>query len=303
MKPQIDIRQLLAFLTVAEELNFTRAAARLYVAQPALTKQIQHFEAELGLQLFLRDKRSVRLTAEGAALLETARTALGSVEHVAHTAGQLRRGEAGQITVAFTPAAATVLPVLMRTFRARFPCISCTLKEMTTADQVGALHAQLLDIGILRPGRISDGALKGLMFKQLNREPFVAVLPREHALAKGQSVSLRRMGQESFVLIAETAAPVMHHQILEACRAAGFVPSVSHEVTQMHAVAALVAAGCGVSVLPASIRHIRFREIVYKPLIGTTLDSVIGLAWSAASVTAPMQALVEVSGQVALPED
>jgi DNA-binding transcriptional LysR family regulator len=304
MDKRMDLRQLSGFVTVAEELGFTRAANRLYLAQPALTKQIQRLEDEFGFHLFVRDKRSVRLTNAGVVLLERARQALQSSALVTSTAEQVRRGEAGHLRIAFTPAAPhRILPVLIRTFRTRYPHIRCTFVELTSGEQVAALKGKTLDLGILRPAGPPLEMEDNIAFRELSSESFVALLPRAHRLSTLSSVPLKRLAGEEFVMVAKRIAPLMYEQIHSACHAAGFTPNIAHEATQMHAVAALVAAGCGVSLLPGSVRHVQLRDLVYRRLRATTLRSTIGLAWSAEMVTAPVQAFLRVAAEITFPAD
>ncbi len=177
--PPLDA--LSSFAALADELHFTRAAARLHVAQPALTKRIQQLERALGVRLFLRTRRSVRLTSEGEVLIEKARQVIRAAEDLATTARRLSDGETGRLRIGFTPSAPHhVLPALMQTFRRQHPAIRCMLTEASSEDQVRQILDGELDVGILRPPAVRPASLACTTFLE---EPYVAVLPRNHRLA------------------------------------------------------------------------------------------------------------------------
>lgn len=156
--PPLDA--LSSFAALADELHFTRAAARLHVAQPALTKRIQQLERALGVRLFLRTRRSVRLTSEGEVLIEKARQVIRAAEDLATTARRLSDGETGRLRIGFTPSAPHhVLPALMQTFRRQHPAIRCMLTEASSEDQVRQILDGELDVGILRPPAVRPASL------------------------------------------------------------------------------------------------------------------------------------------------
>src|SRR5579864_563718 len=176
------LETLRSFTVLAEELHFTRAAERLKIAQPALSKQIQHLEARFGVVLFLRDRRSVRLTPEGELLLDRARRTLDALGELEGTARRLQTGEIGRLRVGFTPSAPHhVLPTIMRQFRLQHPNIETVLVEAGSVEQIQQLAAGGLDLGIVRP---PTDCPTSLTFRVLVEEPFVGVLPRDHYLAR-----------------------------------------------------------------------------------------------------------------------
>src|SRR5262252_5798689 len=182
---------LTSFAALADELHFTRAAARLHVAQPALTKRIQQLERALGVRLFVRTRRSVRLTAEGEVLLEKARLVIRAAEDLAATARRLSDGDEGRLRIGFTPSAPHhVLPALMQTFRRQHPAIGCVLAEASSEDQIRQIFEGELDVGILRPPAIRPATLVCTTFLE---EPYVAVLPRHHQLASARALSLAEL--------------------------------------------------------------------------------------------------------------
>ena len=267
---------LASFIVLADELHFSRAARRLGVEQPALTKRIQQLEAGLGVPLFLRTKRLVRLTAAGELLVTRARQVLSTIDGFDTAARQLRDGEMGRLRIGFSPSAPHhVLPKLMRAFRRRHPTIECVLNEMPSDAQIAQLIDGEIDVGILRPSSPMPPQLSCATFLE---EPFVAVLPRDHALATRHSVLLSSLRDDAFVLVSRRSVAAVHDQTLAACAAAGFTPRSIREATHIHAVVSLVAAGCGVSVLPHSAAHLGFKDVVCKPLRKSRIVTVMAVA-------------------------
>lgn len=286
----MDETGLAAFVALAEELNFTRAAACVHVTQPALTKQIQRLEAELGIQLFARTKRAVRLTTDGEWVLGQARQALAALNQVALSAEQLRRGAAGTLRIGFTPTAPQyVVPPLMRRFRELRPDVVCSLVELSTEDQIAGLLDGSLDVGILRNRRAP-----GLIFHVVLQEPYIAVLPREHRLASRQSVRLQDLAKDDLLMVTKTEDPV-----LASFRAVGVQPANIRYASQMHAVTALVASGCGVSVMPLSARHVRLPDVVYRPLRNSTLTASMALAMPRTSPNRSAREFVRIGCEMA----
>jgi DNA-binding transcriptional LysR family regulator len=228
------------------------------------------------VRLFVRTRRSVRLTADGEILLDKARSVIRAAEDLTATARRLSDGELGRLRIGFTPSAPHhVLPALMQTFRRQHPAISCLLAEASSEDQIRQLLDGELDVGILRPPATRPAPLVWTTFLE---EPYVAVLPRSHRLASARAVSLTDLSSEPFVLIARRVVAAIHDQIVAACVAAGFTVHVAQEATHIHAVVALVAAGCGVSLLPQSAAELGVRDVVCRPLKQTSLRTVVAIA-------------------------
>ena len=287
--PPLDA--LASFAALADELHFTRAAARLHVAQPALTKRIQQLERTLGVRLFVRTRRSVKLTSDGEVLLEKARQVIRAAQELTTTARRLSDGEMGRLRIGFTPSAPHhVLPALMQTFRRHHPAISCMLAEASSEDQVRQILEGDLDVGILRPPAVRPATLVCTTFLH---EPYVAVLPRSHRLASARAVSLGDLSSDPFVLIARRVVAAIHDQIVAACVEAGFTAHVAQEATNIHAVVALVAAGCGVSLLPKSAAELGVRDVVCRPLKHTSLQTVMAVAHLRHAASPAVRAFVQ----------
>jgi DNA-binding transcriptional LysR family regulator len=259
----IDLRQLRYFVAVAEELHFGRAAARLGMAQPPLTQQIQKLEAALGCPVFLRQPRRTTLTEAGVVLLEEARRLLGEFDAAIERARRAGRGETGQLTIGVPPSVMlTKLPSAIRKYRERFPGVRFTLRELSTSAIEAALTAGQVDIGFLRGG--ASGAFIEFGFE----EGLVAVLPAQHALASRPRLTLRHLAREPFVFFPRRLGEAFYDQLLFYCVEAGFTPRVVQEATQWQSVVTFVEAGMGVSIAPACVEKFRRNGVVCRPLPG-----------------------------------
>jgi DNA-binding transcriptional LysR family regulator len=258
----IELRHLRSFVAVAEELHFGRAAARVHIVQPALSRQIRALEEEMGLRLFARDRRRVTLTPAGAVFFDQVRVLLEQVARAVDTARRADRGEVGSLRIAYVPAmAGTGLPEIVRGFRKRFPGVEVQLQEMSPAMQVEAVLGERVDVGFAR-GPIHEPALAA---ETVLEEPLVAALPSGHRLGRHKRLGLAMLAREPFVLQARSRGPGSHDQILAVCRSAGFSPRVVQEGSQAE-VASLVASGAGVAIVPASLRTVRRAGVLYRPL-------------------------------------
>ena len=268
----MELRHLRYFLAVAEERHITRAAARLGLKQPPLSQQIHALEKELGIKLFTRLPRGVALTPAGQGFLEDARALLSGVERAASRARASAMGQPDRISIGLTTSAA-LHPGVTRALRAyadTHTAVSLDLHANSAAGLTEALLREEVQVAIIRAvvARPAD-----LVFEKLAQENMLIALPAEHHLVKRRAsgahapISLRALARERFILVRRHAAPGMYGNVLEACHRAGFTPLVVAEVEQMLIGINLVAAGVGISLVPASIREIRQRGIVYCPVL------------------------------------
>jgi DNA-binding transcriptional LysR family regulator len=273
----MDLRRLRYFVVAAEELNFTRAAERLHMAQPPLSAQIKQLERDVGVRLFDRTSRGVGLTEPGRLLLKEARRVLVQLEQATSMVRRVGDGEVGRMTLGFVPSAADgVLPTVLREFWGRYPDVELFLQEMDPDQEVQRLHDRRIDAGFLYLP-LHDPALET---KAVSREPFVLALPEAHPLAAEPWVEVRALADEPFILPARYRMPGLHGQILEVCREAGFVPRAVHkEVWLMHTIVGLVAGGIGVALVPASMRHLRRTGVVYKEVKGLLPTVEMAVVW------------------------
>ena len=260
----MELRHLRYFVAVAEERHFGRAAARLRIAQPPLSRQIQALEAELGFALFDRTGRRVELTAAGAKLHEETRRVFAALEHAVSEARRASRGESGHIRVGYLSTFANSgLPEVVRAYRTRSPGVEVELRELSPQEQIQALRDGDIDVGFVRAPVDEPGIRSDLV----RSEPLVLAVPRGHSLASRKSVDLEKAAREPFVLFPRARGPAYFDLLMRLCHAAGFTPRIVQEAPQLDIVS-LVAAGFGVSILPASIRQVRRSGVALLRIVG-----------------------------------
>ena len=276
----MELRHLRYFVVVAEELHFGRAAHRLHMAQQPLSRQIRNLEEELAVPLFHRTKRTIQLTEAGKAFLQEARKTLAQADYAVTLAQKIGRGEAGELKIGFTgPILNSVLPLVVRHFKHRFPDIHLELKRLTTNAQIEALLNGELHIGFLHP------PINAPFIKQevVYQEPLIAVLPDIHRLATDTAgaISVRKLAKEPFILFPREVGPALYDSIIGLCQQSGFSPWVIQEAFPQQAILGLVAAGLGVSLIHASVQGLRPQGIVPRPLIEATPVLESAIAWHA----------------------
>ena len=257
------------FVAVAEELHFGRAAGRVHVAQPALSKQVMGLERELGVQLLDRRGRRVELTGAGKSFLKRARAVLDQAAEAGEEAARAGRGEVGRLTVGFTDMTLYgVVPRIAREFGERYPDVDLVLREMCTRTMTEALIGGHVDVGFLHPP-VGEAAGRELVVEPMFSEPLIAALPEGHELVGQGEIPLSDLAEERFVMVSREEGPEIHDRVVSACQATGFVPSVFSQSVPSHTTAVgLVAAGVGVSLVGESMRKLRRPGVVYRPLTG-----------------------------------
>jgi DNA-binding transcriptional LysR family regulator len=286
----VDLRRFEYFVAVAEELHFGRAAERLHVAQPPLSRQIQRLEAEFGVRLFERDRHGVELTEAGAALLPEARCTLVAANRAREAARRAARGESGVLDVGFfASVAASMLPQLTRGYSADHPRVELRLHDMSSGEQLRALREGRIDVGLMmRPSAAPD-----LNVETIKVEPAVLVMPDDHPLAQSATVSLSDLEDESFALFPRESSPDLHDRLVTLCQRAGFTPRIAQEATHMATIVSLVAAGVGVSVMPASISQMGRADVAYVPLADPSVHMWIAMAWKRGELPPALPAFLE----------
>jgi DNA-binding transcriptional LysR family regulator len=260
----MDLRQLRYFTVLASELSFTRAAQKLHVSQPPLSYQIANLEAELGARLFNRTSRSVELSEAGKALLPHARAVLERIEDARSHVRRVAEGVEGRVQVGLAGSHFLgPFPSFIKQFRERRPGVEVVLQEMRPADHVQALREGQLDLSVSRsaPG---DGELVSAL---LWRDPLVCALPLGHALAGRKRIRLAELKHEDFVFL-RLESSAFAQSVFDACVQAGFAPRIVQQVVEIPAVLNLVAAGLGVSLVPASLVRLREGAVVLCQLKG-----------------------------------
>jgi DNA-binding transcriptional LysR family regulator len=290
----MELRHLRYFSTVATELHFGRAAEKLHIAQPPLSKQIQDLETELGFELFTRTKRSVALTPAGQAFLGEVTQIFQHLDRAIDLGKKTSRGELGQISIGFVGSATyNILPVMLQQFRDRYPHLQIELHELTTDRQLIWLREGRIDVGLIRPPIIDSNFASQVIFQ----EPLVVALPSNHHLAKLDTIELSLLAAEPFILFPRQLAPGLYDPIITICQAAGFSPQVVQECIQMQTIVSLVSANMGVSILPASIQEAQRQGVVYKPIAaasGIEKLATIAIVWRLNDDSPTIQRLLEI---------
>lgn len=273
---KIELRQFRQFITVAEELHFRRAAARLGMAQPPLSQAIQKLEAEIGAELFDRSERRIRLTEAGAALLDEARRVVAQADRAVVAAQRAARGLTGVLRITYVGSAVyDTLPRLIRRYRQDHPEVDLVLRERTSVGQIRALQAGDADVGFAHPPLFGAHDLR---YEPILHEPLIVALPDNHHLVEQKSIALRELAYEPFVCFPASEGPSLYAKLSGACQEAGFTMRVAQEAVQMHTIIALVAAGLGVALVPASMRHLGQAGVVYRELSDVTAALQVDLA-------------------------
>jgi DNA-binding transcriptional LysR family regulator len=276
----IELRQLRYFVAVAEENHFGRAAQRLHMTQPPLSQTIQALEAMLGTPLFARTKRSVALTAAGAALLPEARRILQQAAALPDLAQRTASGQSGLLSLAFVSTADySVLPPLLREFRERYPHVQIDLREATTDVQLEDLMQGRIDAGLLIPS-LPDKARAELNYMTVLSEPLIVAAPKGLKALRGQNaVRLKSLEDLPLIIFPRRIAPAFHDAILGCFHAAGLTPRIGQEAIQMQTIVGLVSAGMGIALVPESVSNLKRPGVEYRALADKTPQVETGLAW------------------------
>ncbi|AHV93243.1 LysR family transcriptional regulator [Bordetella holmesii] len=274
----MELRHLRYFVAVAEALHFTRAAQRLGIGQPPLSLQTQQLEREIGTPLLLRLPRGVELTEAGAQLLVDARSILAAADRAIDTARRLGRGERGAVSVGFTASAVfhPYLPRAIRAYRDRYPGVHISLSESTSAALLQALRLEEVDVAFVRPPYALEPECAT---ERVLDEPMLVALPPGHPLDRKRSVPMTDLAEEAFVLYPRPIGAGLYDAILSACLRAGFTPRVIQEAPQMASIISLVAAGVGIAIVPAAMRHMGAEGIEYRPIRGDAPRALLDMAY------------------------
>ena len=261
----MELRQLRYFVAVAEELHFRRAAERLHMSQPPLSHQIRLLEDELGCELLARTRRRVEMTPAGEAFLRDARAVLADLDRAAHNARRIHEGQTGTLRVSFAGSALlSLVPRVVQRLSVTHPTIDLELHERSTSDQIRALAAGATDLG-LAPLPVGDADVE---IEVLVREPTVAAVPASHPLARARELTLGLLAEYPFVLFPREQAPGYHDLLMTSVTSAGTPPRVIQQASETQTIIGLVAAGVGVSLVPASVQQLALDGVAYRPVSG-----------------------------------
>lgn len=274
----IDLKHLRAFVVLAQQLHFGRAALQLAIVQPALSMQMKALETELGVRLLDRNRHSVTLTDAGRVFLPEAQATLHQAARAADAARASSRGEIGRVRLGFVSSVLPrLLPALIRTLHARFPRIELVLKDMPGPEQAAALRSGTLDFGMMR----LPVAYPGIQTRPVLRESFCVAVPMDHPLAAQASVQPADLAGVAVYLLARRYAPGFHDELIHAFATHGVALPVAAELGEFTTMLALVSAGLGVGVLPHEAARALPENCVARPLQLGAHQALTGLAWCA----------------------
>jgi DNA-binding transcriptional LysR family regulator len=287
-----QLAQLSCFIAAAEEGHFGRAAERLNMAQPTLSRQIQGLEQALKVTLFERANRAVKLTASGRIFLPEAKRIVGLAESAANLARQAWRGELGTIRLGFTATAAySLLPPLLNRAAADLPELRISLKEGTSAEQEAALLADELDVAILRPSidrsRFSE--------RLLHQERYIAAVHVQDPRAKKQALTPKDFHQQPFIMYSADGASYSHGLLTAMFNREHVTPTFTHYLDQNASILAFVAAGMGAALLPYSMTFVSCENVVFKEVVVTPVEPLeLYMVWRPANSNPALPAFLTV---------
>jgi DNA-binding transcriptional LysR family regulator len=272
-----DLRQLECFVAVAAELNFHRAAARLNMTQPPLSRQIQLLEHQVGTQLLERSKGLVRLTAAGRIFQPEAQDLLHRARLAALSARRIARGEAGSVSMGFVAGAIyDYLPRLVTAMRGQLATIDLILKELNTFEQIEALTSHRIDLGLVRP----PFEPRALESQQVVSEPFVLALPRDHELAQQKQLTLKMLDRRPFIMYSPSDWQPFYELLAGAFRSARIQPDYVQLIGATHTILALVNTGMGIALVPESAQNLHFDNVVFRAIRNNqSLRAELFLVW------------------------
>jgi DNA-binding transcriptional LysR family regulator len=292
-----DIGQLRCFVIVAEELHFGRAATRLHMTQPPLSRQIKVLEHIIGATLLERSSRSVRLTLAGRSFLPEAKRILKLAESASQVVRRIAEGKAGSIKIGFTATSAySFLPDLIKIYRERLPDIDLSLKEMVSGDQFEALASGQIDVGFLRPPVAGSGIQSILVAA----EPLLVAVPEDHALAATEEFLLADIDGQPFVMFSPYESRYFHDLLLSQFTRAGVLPRFVQHLSQVHSILALVRAGLGLAIVPAAAASLNFRGVILRPLqLRSPAPVELLMAWRRDHENPLLPELIEIANAMA----
>jgi len=292
-----DLNQLRCFVAVAEELHFGRAAARLNMTQPPLSRQIQVLEHIIDAPLLERTSRSVRLTPAGRSFLPEAKRILKLAETASQVARRIALGKTGSLKIGYTAAAAYgYLPELIGACRQRLPDVDFSLKEMVSGEQLEALATGQIEVGLLRPpvGRPEFAT------KRVLAEPLLAAIPKKHALASREMLSIKDFDSQPFVMYSPHESRYFHDLLVALFTQADVLPRYVQHLGQIHSILAMVRAGLGVSIVPAAAANLKIADVRLRPLkLRIPAPVELFMVWRRDHENPLLPPLIEIAGELA----
>ncbi|WPP02026.1 LysR family transcriptional regulator [Pseudomonas sp. HR96] len=289
----MELQQLRCFVMVAEELHFGRAARRLFMTQPPLSRQIQLLERSLGVTLLERSNRQVSLTVAGQHFLRDARHVLSYTEQAGNSARRLARGEAGRLALGFTAVSGyAMVPALLGQAARQLPDVQVDMHELVSGEQMEALAASMIDLGLVR--RAVGGV--GLQYRCVSREPLLVAMALGHPLAARTQIAISDLDQQPFVMYSPEAGRYFYDCIAGLFAVAGVTPRYAYYLGQTHSVLSMVRAGLGLAIVPSAARELYPGQLAFRPLADAQPQAELYMAWRQNNdnpVLAPFVAMAE----------
>ncbi|WP_299439386.1 LysR family transcriptional regulator [uncultured Aquimarina sp.] len=273
---QLELRHFTYFLAVAEELHFRKAAERLFISQPGLSRQIKQMEEIIGAELFIRNKRNVSLTVAGEYLKKEIAYIFNHIDFTVKQTALIDKGSEGEVRIGFLGSAIqTVIPELLVKVDEEYPKIQFSLEEMSNYDQVKAIVSDELDIGFVRLARVPDG----VCIKEIQTDTFSLVLPKDHLLNKESFKSVAQVSSEHFVLFSSDYSSIYYNKIMSICEDKGFTPIVSHKSVHAQTIFKLVESGLGVAIVPTSLQYGFDLNVKFLEIPNITQKAELSVIW------------------------
>lgn len=286
----MEFRHLRYFVVLADELHFGRAARRLAISQPPLSLNIQQLESSLGVTLFERNSKGVKLTPAGIAFREAALRLLAETEQAKDIAQQVARGVLSRVRIGFVGSMLfRNMPERLMAFQKQQPRVEIVLTELNSAEQIDALMRGQIDLGFVHTEHVPRD-LKKMLYRS---EPFVCCVPERHPLAKEKMVTLDVLSEEAFVLFARDASPDYYERILALCAEQGLQPRVKHEVRHWLSVVSLVSKGMGIALVPRALTDSGIAGVCFLPIPQSRFVSNVYCIWNERQMPSVLPALLE----------
>ena len=274
---QLELRHIIYFLAVAEDLHFRKAAERLYISQPGLSRQIKQLEEQLGIKLFERNNRKVVLTKAGSYLKKELTINLKNLDHTLNHAKLLSDGKIGDLKFGYVGSAIQkVIPELLLKFKESHPNIVFSLKELDNQEQIQELLDFEIDLGFVRQDRVP----KGLEIKPILTEPFCLVLPKNHVIDTHNFTNVSQLKNESFILFNPDFSPLYYEKVMQIFDDRGFTPIISHKTIHATSIFKLVENNFGISIVPKSLMDSKNKNIKFIELSKLKQKTTLSIVWN-----------------------
>jgi DNA-binding transcriptional LysR family regulator len=276
MSYQLELRHFKYFMAVAEELHYRKAAEKLFISQPGLSRQIKQMEEILEAQLFIRSKKKVSLTAAGHYLKDEVQFILNHLELTKKQLQLINQGSSGELRIGFLGSAMQqVVPRLLVQLRDAFPSIKTSLEELSNHAQVNAILRDKLDLGFVRLARVP----KELEIKPVFEDTFSVVIPNDHVLSQKTFKSMEQLKEEQFILFSQDYSPLYFDKVMSICEDAGFTPKVSHKSVHAQTIFTLVENKLGIAIIPTSLQYGFDMKVKFIELKKIKQRAILSLVW------------------------